>query len=429
MSINASLITRRNAAVAKGVASATSIFAARAENAEIWDADGKRHLDFASGIAVCNTGHSHPRIVAAAANQMKKFCHTAFQVSMYEPYILLAETINALAPIEDAKSVFFTTGAEAVENTVKIARIATGRAAIISFRGAFHGRSALTATLTGKIAPYRAGAGIGAPAIFHAPFPVPHHGISVEDAKAGLATIFKSDVEAKDVAAIIIEPVQGEGGFYAVPTDFMRYLRALCDEHGMLLICDEVQTGFGRTGKMFATEHYGIQPDLMSVAKAMGGGFPISGVVGKAEIIDAVMPGGLGGTYGGNPIACAAALETIQLIQDERLCERSLTLGARIISRLEEMKALPDTANIGDVRGLGSMVAFELVKAAGGHEPDPNMTARVVAAALEKGLILLSCGYWGNSIRILAPLTIPQHQLEEGLDILAEALMEAKREP
>ena len=424
MSSNTELLERRQKAVARGVYSATPIFAERAKNAELWDADGKRYIDFAIGIAVCNTGHCHPKIMAAAKAQCDLFTHTAFQVSAYEIYVSLAERLNELAPIEDAKSLFFSTGAEAVENAIKVARIATGRQGVIAFKGAFHGRTALTSALTGKIVPYKAGGGIPVPGVFHAPFPVPHHGISVEDSLAGLETLFKVDIEAKDVAAIIIEPVQGEGGFYAAPPEFMRALRAICDEHGIVFICDEIQSGFGRTGKMFAVEHSGVEPDLMTVAKAMAGGFPISGLVGKTSIIDKPGPGGMGGTYGGNPVACAAAHAAISVIQEENLCERSKVIGARMVERLQQMKVRDDVAPMGDVRGLGAMVAFEMVTGYGGNEPNPAAVAALIAKALEHGLILLACGYWGNSVRILAQLTIDEAHLEEGLDIIERCLIE-----
>jgi 4-aminobutyrate aminotransferase len=362
--------------------------------------------------------------MAAAKAQCDLFTHTAFQVSAYETYIALAERLNELAPMEDAKSIFFSTGAEAVENAIKVSRIATGRHGVIAFKGGFHGRTALTSALTGKIIPYKAGGGIPVPGVFHAPFPVPHHGISVEDALAGLDTLFKVDIEAKDVAAIIVEPVQGEGGFYQAPPEFLQALRRICDEHGIVLVCDEIQTGFGRTGKIFAVEHSGVVPDLITVAKAMAGGFPISGLVGKRSIIDVPGPGGMGGTYGGNPVACAAAHAAISVIQEEKLCERSLGIGARMTQRLTEMKARHDLPPIGDVRGLGAMVAFELVREKGGNEPDPETTARFTAKALENGLVILACGYWGNTIRLLAPLTIPEEQLEEGLNIIEQSLAE-----
>lgn len=424
MSLNTQLLARRRAAVADGVASATAIFPSRARNAEVWDMDGKRYLDFAMGIAVCNTGHCHPRVIAAAKEQCDSYTHTAFQVAPYEPYVALCEKLNALAPISDARSVLLSTGAEAVENAIKIARVHTRRPGVIAFRGAFHGRTALTSTLTGKIVPYRAGAGAGAAHVFHAPFPIAHHGISSEDALAGLAALFKSDIEPADVAAIILEPVQGEGGFYAAPQPFMRALRAICDEHGILLICDEVQTGFARTGRMFATEHYGIEPDIMTVAKAMGGGFPISGVIARSEVMASVKPGGLGGTYGGNPVACAASLAVIAVIEEEGLVTRSQEIGRRLIERLEGLKQRNDVPPIGDVRTLGAMTAFELVKDRGGNTPDPETTARLVAKAAENGLILLSCGYYANTVRLLAPLTIPFDQLDEGINVLEQCLVE-----
>lgn len=425
MTSNESLQQRRGAAVAQGVASAHPFYAARARNAELWDVDGNRYLDFAVGIAVCNTGHCHPRIMQAAKAQCDLFTHTAFQVSAYESYVALAERLNALAPIDDARSVFFSTGAEAVENAVKIARAATGRQGIIAFAGSFHGRTEMARALTGKIVPYKAGAGVPMPAIFHADFPVPQHGISVEDALASIHRIFKVDIEAKDVAAIIIEPVLGEGGFYQAPAEFLQALRDLCDEHGIVLICDEIQSGFGRTGRMFAIEYSGVEPDVITVAKAIAGGFPISGVVGKASVMNALSPGGLGGTYGGNPVACAAARAAISVIEEEQLCQRSIEIGARMRRRLEGIKARDDVAPIGDVRGLGAMVAFELVTEKGGNSPNPEAALSVVARARELGLIVLACGYWGNTVRLLAPLTIPPEHLQEGLDLLEQSLAES----
>lgn len=420
---NAELLLRRNAAVPRGVASATSIFVEKAQNAEIWDVEGKRYLDFAAGIAVCNTGHRHPKIMAAAAMQNDAFVHTAFQVVPYERYISLAERLNQLAPINNAKTIFMTTGAEAVENAVKIARHYTRRPAVVSFVGGFHGRSMLTMGMTGKVVPYKAGFGPFPASLYHVPFPVAHHGVTVQDSLNALEKLFKADVEPDQVAAIIIEPVQGEGGFYIAPKEFMQALRQLCDQHGILLICDEVQTGFARTGKLFATEYYGIEPDLMTIAKSLAGGFPLSGVIGRAQIMDSPEPGGLGGTYGGSPIGCAAAHAVLDVIEEEQLCHRSSQLGARMIERLQQMKDRPDTAAIGDIRGLGSMVAFELVKERGGHIPDPDKVKVLTAKALENGLILLSCGIYGNTIRLLAPLTIPEEQLEEGLDILEQSLV------
>jgi 4-aminobutyrate aminotransferase len=420
---NAELSARRAAAVARGVASATPIFVAKAQNAELWDVEGRRYLDFAAGIAVCNTGHRHPRVMAAAAAQNNAFVHTAFQVVPYEAYIALAERINRLAPIQKAKTIFMTTGAEAVENAIKIARHKSKRSAVISFTGAFHGRSLLTMGLTGKVVPYKAGFGPFPAEIYHVPFPMEHHGVTAQDSFAALERLFKSDLEAERVAAIIIEPVQGEGGFYIAPKAFMQALRKLCDRHGILLICDEVQTGFARTGRMFATEHFDIEPDLMTIAKALAGGFPLAAVVGKAEIMDSPEPGGLGGTFGGSPVGCAAAHAVLDIIEEEQLCARSNRIGARMIERLQTLKARHDTPPIGDIRGLGAMVAFELVTERGGHNPDPERVKLLTAKALEQGLILLSCGVYANTIRLLAPLTIPDPQLEEGLDILERSLV------
>jgi len=421
---NVELLARRNAAVPRGLASATAVFAVKGENSEVWDAEGKRYLDFAAGIAVCNTGHRHPKVMAALAKQSEAFLHTAFQVMPYETYIALAERLNWLAPIKNAKTIFMTTGAEAVENAVKIARHYTKRSAVISFVGGFHGRSLLTMGMTGKVVPYKAGFGPFPASLYHAPFPIEHHGVSIQESLDALERLFKADVEPEQVAAIILEPVQGEGGFYIAPKAFMQALRKLCDKHGILLICDEVQTGFARTGKLFATEHYDIEPDLMTVAKSLAGGIPLSGVIGKAHIMDSPDPGGLGGTYGGTPLGCAAAHAVLDAIEEEQLCERSQRIGAHMIERIQVMKQRQDTTPIGDVRGLGAMVAFELVKERGGHVPDADKVKQLTAKALEHGLILLSCGIYGNTVRLLAPLTTPDAHLEEGLDILEKSLRE-----
>jgi len=421
-STNASILERRVASVPRGVGTAAPIFVDRAENGEIWDVEGKRYIDFASGIAVTNTGHRHPRIMMAVAEQAEKFAHVAFQVTGYEIYIELAERLNKAAPIKDAKTIFFTTGAEATENAVKIARAHTGRPGIITFTGAFHGRTQLTMSMTGKAVPYRTRGTPPSAGIFHVPFPIPHHGVSEDDALKALYHLFKADIEPSNVAAIVIEPVQGEGGFYQTPLGFMQKLREICDEYGICLVADEVQSGFARTGKMFAIEHYGIEPDLIPIAKALGGGFPISGLIGRADIMDAAEPGGLGGTYGGNPISVAAALAVLDIIEDEKLCDRANMIGEVMMNRLQEMKRSNSLRPIGDVRGLGAMVAFELVKERGSHDPDPDAVKAVTAAALDTGLILLSCGYYGNTIRILSPLTIEMDHLHEGLDKLEVAL-------
>jgi len=422
MPTNASILERRQKAVPRGIATASPIFVDRAENAEIWDVEGRRFIDFGSGIAVTNTGHRHPRVMAAVAEQCERFAHVAFQVAGYDSYVTLAERLNALAPIRDAKSVFFTTGAEATENAVKIARAHTGRQGVITFTGAFHGRTQLTMAMTGKAVPYRTRGTPPASGIFHVPFPIPHHGTTEEDSLRALAHLFKADIGPEDVAAIVIEPVQGEGGFYQTPPGLMQKLREICDTHGICLVADEVQSGFARTGKLFAIEHYGIEPDLIPVAKALGGGFPISGVIGKGHIMDAAEPGGLGGTYGGNPIAVAAALAVLDVIEEDDLCARAERIGETMIARLKGFRHSNQLRPIGDIRGLGAMVAFELVREHGGHEPDPNATKAVTNAALDAGLILLSCGYYGNTIRLLAPLTIPEDHLQDGLDKLEIAL-------
>lgn len=426
MPANADLLARRIAAVPRGVSTATPVFAARAENSEIWDAEGKRYIDFAGGIAVLNTGHRHPKVIAAAKAQMDLYTHTAFQVLAYEPYVRLAERLNALAPFPGpAKTIFFTTGAEAAENAVKIARAATARSGVIAFTGGFHGRTMMGMALTGKVAPYKRQFGPMPGEVFHAPFPIPHHGVSVKDSLKALEFLFKADIEPERTAAIMLEPVQGEGGFYEAPTDFLKALRALCDAHGILLIDDEVQAGFARTGKMFGIEHSGVAPDLVAVAKSLAGGFPLAGVIGKAEIMDAADPGGLGGTYAGSPVACAAALAVLDVIEEEGLCARANLIGARMKSRLEAMARRNDLVPIAAIRGPGAMVGFEVVKDRASVEPDPDATKRVTTKALEHGLVLLSCGVYANTIRLLMPLTISDELLEEGLNKLEAALQDA----
>ena len=421
MSQNSKLIERRDAAVAMGVSNIHKRFAARAENAEVWDVDGNRYIDFAGGIAVVNTGHRHPKVVAAVSKQLESFTHTCFHVMPYESYVALCERLNALVPTRKAnKTALFNSGAEAVENAVKIARAYTGRSAIIAFDGAFHGRTSMTMGLTGKVVPYKSGFGPFPGDIYRAPFPNALHGVSVDDAINGLKKLFKTDVDAQRVAAIIVEPVQGEGGFYVAPAKFLQQLRAICDEHGILLIADEIQTGFGRTGKMFAIEHSGVIPDLTTLAKSLAGGLPLSALVGRADIMDAVAPGGLGGTYGGNPLACAAALAVLDAFEEENLLERSAALGKRMQRRL---KALAEKAPcIGEVRGLGPMIAIELFNEEERREPASDLTAAIVAKAAEQGLILLSCGIYANVIRILVPITASDAIVDEGLGILENAM-------
>ncbi|MDR5856843.1 4-aminobutyrate--2-oxoglutarate transaminase [Caballeronia sp. LZ062] len=398
-------------------------YAARAENAELWDVEGRRFIDFAAGIAVCNTGHRHPKIVAAIRAQLDCFTHTAYQVVPYESYVSLAEKISARAPGQHAKkTAFFTTGAEAVENAVKIARAATGRPGVIAFTGGFHGRTMMGMALTGKVAPYKIGFGPFPSDVYHAPFPNPLHGVSVDDSLAAIGHLFKADIEASRVAAIVFEPVQGEGGFNPAPVEFVRGLREICDAHGILLIADEVQTGFARTGKLFAMEHYGVVPDLMTIAKSLAGGMPLSGVVGRADVMDAAAPGGLGGTYAGNPLAVAAAHAVLDVIDEERLCERAVALGDTLKAKLDALKR--DVPQIADVRGPGGMVAVEFCKP-GTHKADADYAKRVQARALERGLLLLVCGVYGNVVRFLFPLTIQQQVFDEALSILEDVLTES----
>lgn len=422
MSRNADLQKRRVEAVARGVGNATQLFAARAENAEIWDADGRRYIDFAGGIGVMNTGHRHPKVMARIQQQLDAVVHSCFQVMPYEPYIELAEQLNARAPIEGkAKTLFITTGAEAVENAVKIARAYTKRPGVIAFGGGYHGRTLLTLGLTGKIAPYKIGFGPFPADIFHARFPHAYHGVSVADALHDIADLFKYDIEPSRVAAFIIEPVIGEGGFVQTPPEFMRALRALCDEHGILLIADEVQSGFARTGKLFAMEHYDVKADLITTAKSLAGGMPLSGVVGRAEVIDAPAAGGLGGTYGGNPVACAAALGVLEVIDSENILARSTALGEQLAAFVGNLAKEP-ALGIGEVRHLGAMFAFELIKPGTANTPDADAAKALTAKAAELGLILLSCGVYANSIRVLVPITVEPEILQEALGILEQAL-------
>jgi 4-aminobutyrate aminotransferase / (S)-3-amino-2-methylpropionate transaminase / 5-aminovalerate transaminase len=423
MPTNAELLARRHAAVPRGVNTAHPVFAARAEGAEIWDVEGKRYIDFVGGIGVQNTGHRHPKVVAAIKAQLDQTIHTAFQVNAYENYIELAEKLNALAPIDGpAKTIFFTTGAEAVENAVKIARHATKRPAVIAFTGGFHGRTYLGMALTGKVVPYKTGFGPMPGDVYRLPFPIESHGVTGDDALDALTWVFKTDVEPGRVAAIILEPVQGEGGFYVAPFDFMRKLRTICDQHGILLISDEIQSGFGRTGKLFAIEHSGVAADMITTAKSLAGGMPLSAVIGKAAIMDSPDPGGLGGTYAGNPVACAAGLAVLEVMQDENILARSVALGEKLIVRLKTIARRNDVAPLDDIRGLGAMVAFDLVKARGAHEPDPDRTKRLTSEALKRGLILLTCGIYGNGIRILVPINASDAIVNEAMGILEDSL-------
>jgi 4-aminobutyrate aminotransferase/(S)-3-amino-2-methylpropionate transaminase len=420
---NSDLHQRRQNAIPRGVSNSLAVYAERAANAEIWDVEGKRYVDFASGIAVLNTGHIHPKVKAAIAEQLEKFTHTCFQVTPYESYIALAEKLNALAPgPTPKKTIFLTTGAEAIENAVKIARFHTKRSAIITFSGGFHGRTLACISLTGKVQPYKAGFGPMLPEVYHIPFPMTYHGVTVEDSLEALYQLFKADVDPARVAAIIIEPVLGEGGFYQAPAELLRKLRSLCDQHGILLVADEIQTGFGRTGRMFAIEHSGVEPDLMTIAKSVSGGVPLSAVIGKAQIMDSPGPGGLGGTFAGSPLACAAGLAVLEVIREEQLLNRADHIGRFMVSRLKGLQVRFPC--IGEVRAVGAMVAIELVKKGSADYPDADLTKTLVQAAGEKVLILLSCGIYGNVIRFLAPLTIPDALLKEGFNLFEQSLQE-----
>lgn len=423
---NSQIAERRTQAISRGVGMTTQVYAERAENAEIWDVEGRRYIDFAAGIAVVNTGHRHPKVIEAVKNQIDRFTHTCHQVVPYENYVALAERLNAAVPGNFAKkTIFATTGAEAVENAVKIARAATGRSAVIAFTGAFHGRTFMGMALTGKVVPYKTGFGPMMGDVFHVPFPIALHGGEVSDALDVLDKLFKADVDPKRVAAVIIEPVQGEGGFYEVPRALMSRLREICDEHGMLLIADEVQTGFARTGKLFAMEHFGVEADIVTMAKGLGGGFPISAVTGRAEIMDAPGPGGLGGTYAGSPIGVAAAHAVLDVIEEEKLCDRAQALGARLKQKLESLRA--DVPEIADIRGPGFMVAVEFNQA-GTEKPSAEFTNAVRLKALEKGLILLTCGIYGNVIRFLSPITIQDEVFSEALSIIESSMRECSAE-
>ncbi|THV09858.1 4-aminobutyrate--2-oxoglutarate transaminase [Rhizobium rhizophilum] len=419
---NAEISARKNDAISRGVGMTTQIYADKAENSEIWDVEGNRYIDFAGGIAVLNTGHRHPKVVEAVKAQLDRFTHTCHQVVPYENYVALAERLNKIVPGNfEKKTIFATTGAEAVENAIKIARCATGRSAVIAFTGGFHGRTFLGMALTGKVVPYKVGFGPMMGDVFHVPFPLEMHGIDVETSLDVLDKLFKADVDPKRVAAIILEPVQGEGGFYDVPRPLMKALREICDEHGILLVADEVQTGFARTGKLFAMEHYDAVPDLTTMAKSLAGGFPLSAVTGRAELMDAPGPGGLGGTYAGNPLAIAAAHAVLDVIEEEQLCDRANQLGNRLKQRLESLRS--DIPQIMDIRGLGFMNAVEF-KVPGTDKPNADFTNAVRLKALDKGLILLTCGVYSNVIRFLAPITIQDEVFNEALDLIEASIRE-----
>jgi 4-aminobutyrate aminotransferase/(S)-3-amino-2-methylpropionate transaminase len=415
------LLAARGNNIPRGVLTTHPIVVDRAEGAYIWDTTGRRYLDFVGGIGVINVGHNHPRVVAAVQEQLKRVTHTAFQVAAYEPYIALAERLNKLVGKGAAyKSVLLTTGAEAVENAVKIARAHTNRPGVISLRGGFHGRTLLGVTLTGFAQPYKQNFGPFAPEVFHTAYPDSYRGVSSDHALAALDEVFATEIAPDRVAAIIIEPVQGDGGFLQAPVEFMRALREITRRHGIVLIVDEIQTGFGRTGKLFGFEHSGIQPDVVTVAKSLAGGFPISGVVGKAEIMGAPKPGGLGGTYGGNAIACAAALAVLDAFEQDGLVERAAALGSKLSAALDALKM--KHADIGVVRGLGFMRAIEFVTDGESKKPDADRAQQVIERARERGLLVIKCGVHRNIVRFLAPIVLSDEDLDEAMRILADAL-------
>jgi len=409
--------------VAAGAASPNEQFADHATNAELWDADGKRMIDFAGGIGVLNIGHRHPKVVEAVKAQLDKLMHTCQTVMPYEGYVKLAEKLSGIVPVRGhAKVMLANSGAEALENAIKVARAATGRSNIICFDGGYHGRTFYTMAMNGKAAPYQTDFGPMPGTVFRAPYPVPYHGVSEDEALRGLKMTMKADSPGKDTAAIVIEPVLGEGGFYAAPTSFLKEIRKICDEHGILMIVDEVQSGFGRTGKMFAIEHSGVEPDMMTMAKSMADGMPISAIVGTDKHMDASGPNSLGGTYTGSPTACAAALAVFDVFKEEDILAKGQRLGEKLKQRFSQWQE--QFAHVDNVRNLGPMAAFELVESKDSREPKPELAAAVTKKAKEKGLILLSCGMYGNTLRFLMPVTIEDEVLEEGLNIVEEALKE-----
>src|SRR5215207_439533 len=415
------ILERKHRVIANAKSVVHPIVAQEGRGATLTDVDGNRFIDFTGGVGCLNTGHCHPRVVEAAAEQLTRFAHTDFTVVPYEPYVELAERLLERAPFTvPAKAAFFNAGTEAVENAVKFARLATGRPAVIAFERAFHGRTILSMTLTSRPHPYKLGMGPLAPEVYRAPFPSDYRGPDVETALAELRQMFTVHVAAEQVAAIIVEPVQGEGGFLPAPKEFLEGLRAICDEHGICLIADEVQTGFARTGTLFAIEQSGVEPDLIIVAKSIAAGLPLSGVLGKAEILDAAHDGAVGGTYVGNPVAQAAALAVLDVIEEEGLCDRSVAIGETIRAR---MRSWQDRwPEVGDVRGLGAMTALELVADPETKDPAPDVASRVVEEAARRGLLMIKSGMYGNCIRVLVPLVVSDAELDEGLDVWAESL-------
>ena len=419
---NAALKARRDEALPAGLPSKSGVYVAKAENSELWDVEGKRYIDFIGGIGVLNVGHRHPKVVEAVKRQADAFLHTSFGIAQYEVYVELAERLNKLAPgPTKKKTALFNSGAEAVENAVKFARRITGRPGIIAFEGAFHGRTLLATTLTGKSKPYKQGFGPLVPSIFHAPYPDAYHGVSIESCVRYLEQIFKTSIPAEEVAAIIVEPVQGEGGFNPAPAEFLRHLRMLCDKNGILLIADEIQSGMGRTGKMFAFEHAGVEPDLLCVAKSIAAGMPLSALVGKADLLDKIAPGGMGSTYGGNPVACAAALAVLDIIEEEGLLERASEIGERVASSWRSLQQGEAKGYFGDIRQVGGMIAVECVKDGDPTKPNGDLAGKIQAEARERGLIMTTAGAYAQCLRCLVPLTISNELLDEGLQIFAAA--------
>jgi 4-aminobutyrate aminotransferase/(S)-3-amino-2-methylpropionate transaminase len=394
------------------------IFVERASGARVWDVDGNEYYDFVGGIGVLNVGHSHPKVRAAVLAQLDRFSHTCFQVAMYDTYVRLAERLNRLAPGPSTKkTLLLTTGAEATENAVKIAREFTGRPAIIAFHHGFHGRTLLALTMTGKNSPYKQHFGPFCSEVYHAPYPYEYHGWTTERALSALDQLFESEVSPDRVAAIIIEPVLGEGGFVPAPPAYLQELRRIATRHGIVLVCDEIQSGYGRTGKMFAIEHAGIEPDIIAIAKSLAAGLPLAAVVGRAEIMDAPAPGGLGGTYAGNPLACAAALAVLDIFEEERLADRAVVIGVRVEATLRALqRRFP---RVGDVRGLGAMMGVEFTDEAGSDQP--TYAKRIVTEARARGLLLMAAGARGDIIRVLVPLVITDEELEASLERLTES--------
>jgi 4-aminobutyrate aminotransferase len=419
-----SVVAARERYVAAGVAT-PPLVVARAEGARVEDVDGRTYIDFAGGLGCQNAGHGPPAVVAAIHQQVDRYLHQCFMVGMYEPYVEVCRRLAELSPCRggEQKSLLLNSGAEAIENAVKIARVATGRPAVVVFDRAFHGRTLLSMTMTSKVVPYKRGFGPFAPEVYRAPAPYPYRGVSTDDAIHGLEALFKSDVDPESVACVVLEPVQGEGGFVPMPRDFPPRLRELCDRHGILYVDDEVQSGVARTGPVWAIEHYGVEPDLLVSGKSLGGGLPLAAVTGRSDVVDAVAPGGLGGTFGGNPVACAAAIAVLDEIVGEPFQRRARELGDRIREASEGIASR--LGAVGEVRGLGPMLALELVEDRETKAPASSLAGATVSAARERGLVLLSCGLYGNVIRILVPLVIDDEDLERGLEILEESLAAA----